>query len=97
MGPSLKLWAILLLIRLSHAGQSVDLLTSNGLNTLEEEEILRVLSRNQTTLPTNYSLIQLIGSLRNHTAEAGEDVWKPLHLEVQDTNPFYGEFRCVQG
>ncbi|XP_031833767.2 nose resistant to fluoxetine protein 6 isoform X1 [Nomia melanderi] len=92
MGPSLRLWTIFLLMRLSHAGQSVDLLASNGLNTLEEEEILRVLSRNQTTLSTNYSLIQLIGSLRNHTVEAGEYAWKPLQLEVQNTNPFYDDF-----
>ncbi|XP_076290207.1 nose resistant to fluoxetine protein 6 isoform X2 [Lasioglossum baleicum] len=88
----LKLWTVCLLIKLSHAGKPVNVLTSSGLNILEEEEILRVLSRNQTTLSSNYSLIQLIDGLGNHTIETGEDAWKPLKFEVRDTNPLYDDF-----
>ncbi|XP_078033532.1 nose resistant to fluoxetine protein 6 [Augochlora pura] len=92
MGSGLKLWTIVLLIELSRAGKPVDVLTSSGLNTLEEEEILRVLSRNQTTLSSNYSLIQLIDGLRNHTVVTSEDTWKPPKFKVRYTNPFYDEF-----
>lgn len=85
-------WTVFLLMKLSCAGKSVDILTSSGLNTLEEEEILRVLSRNETTSSNNFTLIELIGNLRNHTIETSKDRWPPVKFEVQETNLFYGEF-----
>ncbi|XP_076165792.1 nose resistant to fluoxetine protein 6 [Ptiloglossa arizonensis] len=85
-------WTVFLLMKLSCAGKSVDILTSSGLNTLEEEEILRVLSRNETTSSNNFTLIELIGNLRNHTIETSKDRWPPVKFEVQETNLFYDDF-----
>ncbi|XP_076750177.1 nose resistant to fluoxetine protein 6 isoform X2 [Xylocopa sonorina] len=79
-------------MKFSYAGKSVDVLTSNSLNTLEEDEILRVLSRNKTTSTNNFTLIELIGSLRNDTFEASKGGWRMEKLNVRQTNPFYDEF-----
>ena len=92
MGTFVKAWTIVLLVKLSYAGKSVDVITSSGLNTLEEEEILRVLSRNESTSVNNFTLIELIDNRRNHTIET-EDTWHEEKLSVPHTsNFFYGEF-----
>ncbi|XP_076666635.1 nose resistant to fluoxetine protein 6 isoform X1 [Andrena cerasifolii] len=92
MAMFLTAWTLLLLMKLSCAGKSVDVdvLASGGLNTLQEEQILRVLSRNKTNSSNNFTLTGLIGNLRNHTVEAGKLAWK--RENVQDTNPFYDVF-----
>lgn len=69
----------------------VDVLSPGGLGTLEEEQILRVLSRNKTSSSNNFTLIELIGNLRNHTIEGAKDPWKQEKLETTHSNPFYGE------
>ncbi|XP_015434936.1 PREDICTED: nose resistant to fluoxetine protein 6-like [Dufourea novaeangliae] len=92
MGTYLRLWTIYLLIKLSCAGKSVDILTSDRLNTLEEEDIIRVFSRNKTTSSSNYTIIQLIGDLRNHTIETSEQTWKPRMFNAHNTNLLYGDF-----
>ncbi|XP_043250987.1 nose resistant to fluoxetine protein 6-like [Colletes gigas] len=86
-------WMVLLLTRLSCAGKSVDVLTSSGLNALEEDEILRVLSGNETSASNNFTLIELIGdNLRNYTIEASKDAWRPVDVQARETNPFYDDF-----
>ncbi|KAK1137719.1 hypothetical protein K0M31_002213 [Melipona bicolor] len=92
MGIFVKAWTIILLVKLSYAGKSVDVITSSGLNTLEEEEILRVLSRNESTSMNNFTLIELINNRRNRTIEMEKDTWHEKKLSVPHTNFFYGEF-----
>ncbi|XP_017891312.1 nose resistant to fluoxetine protein 6 isoform X1 [Ceratina calcarata] len=87
MGGFIRAWTIFLLIKLSYSGKSVDILTSSTLNTLEEEEILRVLSRNTTTSSNNFTLTDLIEHLKNETFEASNNSAKKLEI-----NPFYDEF-----
>ncbi|KAG7202798.1 hypothetical protein KM043_009961 [Ampulex compressa] len=86
----LRIWLVLCLIELSLAGKSVDLLASAGLSVLEEEQILRVLSRNETGSSENYTFVELISSLRNNTILEGE--WKFAAPDLQYTNPYYDEF-----
>lgn len=97
MAMFLAAWTLLLLTKLCCAGKSVDVdvLASGALNSLQEEQILRVLSRNKTNSSNNFTLIGLVGNLRNHTVEAGKVAWKREKLDVQDTNPFYGESLSV--
>ncbi|CAK9807752.1 Nose resistant to fluoxetine protein 6 [Anthophora plagiata] len=92
MGTFVRAWTIFLLIKLSYAGKSVDVLTSNSLNSLEEEEILQVLSRNKTISTNNFTLVELISHVTNHTIETATDTWRDEKFEVQHTNPFYDEF-----
>lgn len=77
-------------MKLSYAGKSVDVLTSSSLNTLEEEEILRVLSRNESTSANNFTLVEVIDNWRNRTTET-EATWRAKELDVR-ANPFYSEF-----
>ena len=94
MATFLRAWTLLLLMKLCCAGKSVDVdvLASGGLNTLQEEQILRVLSRNKTNSSNSFTLIGLIGNLGNHTVEAGKVAWKQEKFDVQNTNPFYDDF-----
>lgn len=87
-----RAWTILLVMKLSYAGKSVDVLTSSSLNALEDEEILRVLSRNESTSANNFTLVELIDNWRNHTTHT-EATWRAKELDVR-TNPFYSEFFC---
>lgn len=75
MGTLIRAWILLLLAKFSYAGKTVDVdvLSPGGLGTLEEEQILRVLSRNKTSSSNNFTLIELIGNLRNHTIEGAKD------------------------
>ncbi|XP_053985527.1 nose resistant to fluoxetine protein 6-like [Hylaeus anthracinus] len=86
-------WTVFSLMKLSCAGKSVDVLASSGLNALKDEEIIRVLSRNETAMVNNFTLIELIDNLRNHTIETGKDTWQtPVMLEASESNPFYDDF-----
>lgn len=79
-------------MKLSYAGKPVDVLTSSSLNALEDEEILRVLSRNESTSANNFTLVGLIDNWRNNTTQT-EATWRTKELDVR-TNPFYSEFFC---
>ncbi|OAD54557.1 Nose resistant to fluoxetine protein 6 [Eufriesea mexicana] len=92
MRTFVRAWTIFLLVKLSYAGKTVDVLTSNSLNTLEEEEILRVLSRNKTTSVNNFTLIELIEDGRNHTNGRNKDTWRAQKLGLSHVNPFYNDF-----
>ncbi|XP_033205713.2 nose resistant to fluoxetine protein 6-like [Bombus vosnesenskii] len=85
-----RAWTILLVMKLSYAGKPVDVLTSSSLNALEDEEILRVLSRNESTSANNFTLVELIDNWRNHTTQT-EATWRAKELDVR-TNPFYNDF-----
>ncbi|XP_043525105.1 nose resistant to fluoxetine protein 6-like [Frieseomelitta varia] len=91
MGIFVKAWTIILLVKLSYAGKSVDVITSSSLNTLEEEEILRVLSQNESTSVNNFTLIELIDNRRNRTIET-EDTWHEEKLSVPHTNFYYDDY-----
>lgn len=93
MGIFVRIWTIVFLVKLSYAGKSVDVLTSNNLNTLEEEEILLVLSRNKSISANNFTLIELIENQRNHTIETSKDTLRTKKLDDPYTNSFYSEFR----
>lgn len=93
MGIFVRIWTIVFLVKLSYAGKSVDVLTSNNLNTLEEEEILLVLSRNKSISANNFTLIELIENQRNHTIETSKDTLRTEKLDDPYTNSFYSEFR----
>ncbi|XP_043792229.1 nose resistant to fluoxetine protein 6-like [Apis laboriosa] len=92
MGIFVRIWTIVFLVKLSYAGKSVDVLTSNNLNTLEEEEILLVLSRNKTISANNFTLIELIENQRNHTIETSKDTLRTEKLDDPHTNSFYNDF-----
>lgn len=91
MRTFLRVWAILSLIGLSHAGKQVDVLTPRSLGAFEEEEILRVLARNKTDTTKNYTFVELISSLGNYTVDTEKDIWSVGRPEVHHTNPHYGE------
>lgn len=91
MRTFLRVWAILSLIGLSHAGEPVDVLTPRSLGAFEEEEILRVLARNKTYTTKNYTFVELISSLGNYTVDTERDIWSIGKPEVYHTNPHYGE------
>ncbi|XP_066603638.1 nose resistant to fluoxetine protein 6 [Prorops nasuta] len=93
-GMLLCIIAIVLKISLSDAGgRSVEVLSSNGLNSLEEEEILRVLARNKSSSATseNFTFVELVANLRNHSVEGERNVWL-LDKREAHSNPFYDEF-----
>ncbi|CAL1674854.1 unnamed protein product [Lasius platythorax] len=94
MGTIVRIWAILNLIGLSHADKSsVNILTPSGsLGAFEEEDILRVLSRNKTDTTKNFTFVELISSLGNYTIDAEKDIWSDGRLEMYQTNPHYENF-----
>lgn len=69
----------------------MDILTTRSLNTFEEEEILRVLSRNKTDSTKNFAFVELINSLGNYTIDADKDIWDIEQLKMTNTNLHYGE------
>lgn len=97
MGTIVRIWAILNLIGLSHADKSsVNILTPSGsLGAFEEEDILRVLSRNKTDTTKNFTFVELISSLGNYTIDAEKDIWSDGRLEMYQTNPHYGKSRML--
>lgn len=91
METVVRIW-ILSLIGLSQADKSVNILTPSGsLSTFEEENILHVLSRNKTDTTKNVTFDKLISSISNYTIDAEKDIWSDGKLEMQHTNPHYGE------
>lgn len=90
METFVKVSMIFLLTKLSYAGKSVEILTSGGLNPLEDDDILRVLSHNKSSSLNNFTLVELIGHLRNYSIEPRKEMWRSERYE--HTNPFYGEF-----
>lgn len=95
MGTVVRIWTILSLIGLSHAESSVNILTPSGsLSTFEEEDILRVLSRNKTDTTKNFTFVELISSIGNYTIDE-KDIWSDGRLEMYHTNPHYGESKSL--
>ena len=90
---------LLLLAAAALASQSVDVLHGKlgGATTLDEEEILRVLSHQNKTGATsdNFTFVELIGGGRRYNDTAlGSAHVIPEHLGVTGrgaTNPDYGE------
>ncbi|XP_029053165.1 O-acyltransferase like protein-like [Osmia bicornis bicornis] len=90
METFIKVWMIFVLIKLSYAGKSVEILTSVGLSPLEDDDILRVLSHNKSSPSNNFTLVELIGHLRNYSIESRKEMWRSERYK--HTNPFYGNF-----
>ena len=92
MGTFVRIWAIFSLIGLSRAESPVEILTSsNSLGTFEEEDILRVFSRNKTDTTKNFTFVELISSLGNYTIDTEKVIWSDDRPEVHHTNPHYGK------
>ncbi|KAG5314333.1 NRF6 protein, partial [Acromyrmex insinuator] len=93
MGSFVRIWAIFSLIGLSRAESPVEILTSSSsLGTFEEEDILRVLSRNKTDTTKNFTFVELISSLGNYTIDTEKVIWSDDRPEVHHTNPHYEDF-----
>ncbi|XP_012055335.1 PREDICTED: uncharacterized protein LOC105618403 [Atta cephalotes] len=93
MGTFVRIWAIFSLIGLSRAESPVEILTSSSsLGTFEEEDILRVLSRNKTDTTKNFTFVELINSLGNYTIDTEKVIWSDDRPEVHHTNPHYEDF-----
>ncbi|KAG5323880.1 NRF6 protein, partial [Acromyrmex heyeri] len=93
MGTFVRIWAIFSLIGLSRAESPVEILTSSSsLGIFEEEDILRVLSRNKTVTTKNFTFVELISSLGNYTIDTEKVIWSDDRPEVHHTNPHYEDF-----
>lgn len=68
-GKILILKNLIITIIVLTEGKTVDILTSAGLpSSLEDEEILRILGQNKSqAFSENFTFVELVGSLRNHT------------------------------
>lgn len=79
-------------------GKTVNILTSGRLATIKEEEILRVFSQNKSEASSeNYTFVELVSRLTNHTDHFQEEIWRTNTHEGYKTNPYYGEFNAYSG
>ncbi|XP_024941445.1 nose resistant to fluoxetine protein 6 isoform X2 [Cephus cinctus] len=84
-------WIALCAISFSQASKTVEILTP-GLNTIKEEEILRVLAQNKTESSENFTFVELVSNLQNHTEltkNAADQEWRIDPPEISWTNPYY--------
>ncbi|XP_035739061.1 nose resistant to fluoxetine protein 6-like isoform X2 [Vespa mandarinia] len=88
-----RFFFLLSLIRFSNAGKPVDILSTSGFSVFKEDEILRMFSPNKTDPSDNFTIIDFIGILENHTADGLDKVvWKLINSETIFTNPYYDTF-----
>lgn len=87
-----RFFFLLSLIRFSSAGKPVDVLSTSGFSVFKEDEILRIFSPNKTDPSDNFTIVDFINTLENHTADGTDKVvWKIINSETIATNPYYGE------
>ncbi|KAF7391343.1 hypothetical protein HZH66_009823 [Vespula vulgaris] len=88
-----RFFFLLSLIRFSNAGKPVDVLSTSGFSVFKEDEILRIFSPNKTDPSDNFTIVDFISSLENHTADRTDKVvWKIINSETIATNPYYDTF-----
>ncbi|XP_043475076.1 O-acyltransferase like protein-like [Leptopilina heterotoma] len=91
-GKILILKNLIITIIVLTEGKTVDILTSAGLpSSLEDEEILRILGQNKSqAFSENFTFVELVGSLRNHTEIIQDNLWTTN--DIYKTNPYYDDF-----
>ncbi|KAF7393950.1 hypothetical protein HZH68_010769 [Vespula germanica] len=88
-----RFFFLLSLIRFSNAGKPVDVLSTSGFSVFKEDEILRIFSPNKTDPSDNFTIVDFISTLENHTADRTDKVvWKIINSETIATNPYYDTF-----
>ncbi|XP_001603690.2 O-acyltransferase like protein [Nasonia vitripennis] len=92
------LLGICCLVGKSLAGQSVDVIRGNLGSSIQEEEILRVLSQNKTGAASeNFTLVELIGAVARRYNDSASPVTEEIlnHWTIgsRTTNPYYDVYR----
>ncbi|XP_012283860.1 nose resistant to fluoxetine protein 6 [Orussus abietinus] len=89
-----RVGALLWAVHLAVAGNSVDILPSGPPRALHDEEILRVLARNESELSENFTLIDFKPNLGNLGNLTDEPLFAPRQDEPRSswTNPYYDAF-----
>ncbi|XP_063973444.1 O-acyltransferase like protein isoform X1 [Diachasmimorpha longicaudata] len=71
------------------ATKSVNVLATSGLKSLEDEEILRVLTHNKSDVSENFTFVDLVENLKNQSATANDFIWSHESLSSRDKTNFY--------
>ncbi|XP_011304464.1 nose resistant to fluoxetine protein 6 isoform X2 [Fopius arisanus] len=57
--------------------KTVNILSTSGVKSIEEEDILRVLAQNTSDSSENLTFVDLVESWRNHTGTSSDFLWNP--------------------